>query len=76
MSRRLFRMIGQMREIVSTAQKATRKGAARREIDASISANGKFFSNQHAKHGRRTWLTRRQDNQPPAKTVRPDLKEW
>ncbi len=47
----LFRMIGQMREIVSTAQKATRK--ARRDADRRqhLKATAVLFQN-HATTGR------------------------
>jgi hypothetical protein len=53
----LFRMIGQMREIVTTAQKATRK--ARRDADRR--QHLKTTAACQTRHRRtRTWLTRRQ----------------
>jgi hypothetical protein len=53
----LFRMIGQMREIVTTAQKATRK--ARR--DAIAASTSRRRSHRPSPYRRMwTWLTRRQ----------------
>ena len=68
----LFRMIGQMREIVTTAQKATRRRGATR-IDASISRQRQRRQN-HATtgygHG-----DPQADNQPPAKPF-DQIEEW
>jgi putative transposase len=54
----LFRMIGQMREIVSTAQKATRK--ARRDADRRQHLKATAVLSKPRHHRTRTWLTRRQ----------------
>ena len=69
----LFRMIGQMREIVSTAQKATRK--ARRDADRRqhLKATAVLFKTTPPPDA--DMADPQADNQPPAKPF-DQIEEW